>query len=106
MIRVAKLVPFGNVEIKEIDVDSNDSLYSEIECELIECIYMPFGIIGIMDEEGKLSGKLPNFQTEGGEDTIVGTVVFVGDGGDIFISLTEEQVNWVKATFNDQIAPI
>lgn len=47
----------------------------------------------ILNEEGKLMGLDPNFMFCG--DLLVGTVVFVGDGGDDFISLTDEQVDLI-----------
>ena len=54
--------------------------------------------IGIlMDEEGKLKGLPPNFSFFG--DSIVGTVLIVGEDGEGFIDLTEEQCLSVRARF-------
>lgn len=56
------------------------------------------GRIGmLMDEEGKFKGYAPNFAYYG--DFIVGTVIFVGEKGCEFVSLSEKQQNVVMNYF-------
>lgn len=51
----------------------------------------------ICNEEGKLQGLAPNFFH--GNDLIVGDVVFVGQNGENFVSLTLAQQNLLLAKF-------
>lgn len=56
------------------------------------------GIMAIVNEEGKLEGLEPNVNL--GWDVLVGTVVFVGEGGENFGSLTEEDIKELKEEYD------
>lgn len=107
MIRVAIAYPFVNhLIIKEIEPELQ-SYYDELDCEQIEAV--PFrsvpGVLMVLDEEGKLNGKMPNFQitTAGGipMDTIVGNVMFVRAGEEDFESLTDKQLDQLKKLWHE-----
>jgi len=107
MIRVAIAYPFVNhLIIKEIEPELQ-SYYNELDCEQIEAV--PFrsvpGVLMVLDEEGKLNGKMPNFQitTAGGipMDTIVGNVMFVRAGEEDFESLTDKQLDQLKKLWHE-----
>ena len=55
----------------------------------IEVIQISETVLAVMDAEGKIKGKAPNFVLR--DDMIVGTVVFAGLEGEDFRSLTEEE---------------
>lgn len=59
----------------------------------IQTVYLPHGVIMIVNEEGKLMGLKPNFRLE--HDLIVGTVVFVSADGEEFTGLSERQENYI-----------
>ena len=52
----------------------------------IEAVYLRYGLILIVNEEGKLMNLEPNFRTGRGffADAIVGTAILVGQEGDDF----------------------
>ncbi len=52
----------------------------------IEAVYLRYGLILIVNEEGKLMNLEPNFRTGRGffADTIVGTAILVGQNGEDF----------------------
>ena len=60
---------------------------------------MPEGIGILVDEEGKFRNKLPNFFLPG--DIVAGTAVFVGESGEEFTDLTEEQLSLIEAAFSE-----
>jgi len=51
----------------------------------------------ICNEEGKIKGLKPNFKM--GNDIVVGSVLFVGRGGEDFRELTDEEIAEVKGWF-------
>lgn len=59
----------------------------------IQTVYLPHGVIMIVNEEGKLMGLKPNFRLE--HDLIVGTAVFVSADGEEFTGLSERQENYI-----------
>ena len=59
----------------------------------IQTVYLPHGVIMIVNEEGKLMGLKPNFRLE--HDLIVGTAVFVSADGEEFTGLYDRQDNYI-----------
>lgn len=57
-------------------------------------------IMAIVNEEGKLLDLEPNIDV--GYDVLVGTVIFVGEGGDNFVSLTDEDVEDIKEEYGEE----
>ena len=56
--------------------------------------------VGILvDEEGKLKGLAPNFFLPAIEDELVGTVVFVGEDGEEFVDVSENDAQLIMKTF-------
>ena len=65
--------------------------------------HLSFCILGvglIVNEEGKLNELPFNFYFYG--DAIVGTAVFVGEAGDEFTDLTDEQISSVMKLFDTE----
>ena len=80
-------------QVKEID-NTLDQLH-KIVGGYIEVTGFTDNILIICDEEGKMKWLRPNFQLR--NDTIVGTVIFVGNGEDgEFKSLTIGQIEKIK----------
>ena len=62
--------------------------------------HVPFFVLGtglIINEEGKLRDLPYNFSLYG--DSIVGNALFVGEDGEEFTDLTDEQVDSIRAAF-------
>ena len=58
------------------------------------------GDVGILvDEEGKLKGLAPNFFLPAIEDELVGTVVFVGEDGEEFVDVSENDAQLIMKAF-------
>ena len=56
--------------------------------------------VGILvDEEGKLKGLAPNFFLPAIEDELVGTVVFVGEDGEEFVDVSENDAQLIMKAF-------
>lgn len=94
-MRVIVKEPNKALEIREIK-DAIE-VYHEIVDGFIETVTMNSKLLFICNEEGKLLNLKPNFLYN--YDMIVGTVVFVGYQGENFISLTDEQIEYVKSLF-------
>ena len=78
-------------EIRDID-ESLETLQSMVD-GLIEHLTFITGVGMIMNEEGKLRDMEPNFRF--GYDMVVGPVIFMGESGEEFTDLTEEQITRV-----------
>ncbi|MBO7669866.1 MAG: DUF3846 domain-containing protein [Oscillospiraceae bacterium] len=55
----------------------------------IETVRMGRSVIAIVNEEGRLIGLLPNVLG------LVGPIVFLGDDGEEFRGLTEDEASWL-----------
>lgn len=79
--------PGEDPEMKEIE-NTLEALQHEVG-GYIECVMLCRGIICVINEESRLRGMEPN--TLG----LVGPVVFVGDAGDEFRALTEDEAEFL-----------
>lgn len=83
-------------EIRKIE--NNLETYRKIiNCKTIHVVQVPFNpdIAIILDDNGKLLGKTPNFWRY--NDIIVGTVIFAGIDGEDLVDLTDEQINIINS---------
>ena len=74
-------------------IDNELSALQDLVGGYIQTVYLPHGVIMIVNEEGKLMGLKPNFRLE--HDLIVGTAVFVSAEGEEFAGLSERQENYI-----------
>lgn len=74
-------------------IDNELSALQDLVGGYIQTVYLPHGVIMIVNEEGKLMGLKPNFRLE--HDLIVGTAVFVSADGEEFAGLSERQENYI-----------
>lgn len=74
-------------------IDNELSALQDLVGGYIQTVYLPHGVIMIVNEEGKLMGLKPNFRF--GNDLIVGTAVFVSADGEEFAGLSERQENYI-----------
>lgn len=74
-------------------IDNELSALQDLVGGYIQTVYLPHGVIMIVNEEGKLMGLKPNFRLE--HDLIVGTAVFVSADGEEFTGLSEQQENYI-----------
>lgn len=74
-------------------IDNELSALQDLVGGYIQTVYLPHGVIMIVNEEGKLMGLKPNFRLE--HDLIVGTAVFVSADGEEFTGLSERQENYI-----------
>lgn len=84
-----------------VDIDDSLETLQETVGGYIETVY-PFyddGVLLICNEEGKLDGSLPNRRIPEISDIIFGTFLVVGDGEDVFRSLTDEEIERYLARF-------
>ena len=64
---------------------------------LIECVSIGNNIDMVCNEEGKLIGLEPHIMVN--NDIICGDVFFVGVSGADFVSLTDEQIEYINSVF-------
>ena len=74
-------------------IDNELSALQDLVGGYIQTVYLPHGVIMIVNEEEKLMGLKPNFRLE--HDLIVGTAVFVSADGEEFAGLSERQENYI-----------
>lgn len=74
-------------------IDNELSALQDLVGGYIQTVYLPHGVIMIVNEEGKLMNLKPNFRLE--HDLIVGTAVFVSADGEEFTGLSERQENYI-----------
>lgn len=81
-----------------VDIKNNYKELQAIVGGYIECVPMDYNkssITIVLNEEGKLIGLAPNAKWY--NDILCGTLIFVGVGGEDFTSLSEDQIEEVKA---------
>ena len=66
----------------------------------IEVHRLTNGLVMIVDEEGKLKNKQPNFRVAALNDTIVGTAVFCGEDGEEFTDIDEYDLTVLQTFFS------
>lgn len=89
-------------KIKKIAIKNDLESLQELIGGYIECVPLDEDITIICDEEGKLKGLQPNIDIE--YDIICGTVVFVGNDGEDFRSLTPGEVAYLEVwTFANEV---
>lgn len=98
-IRVVYKEPGKDPEIKEIFDELE--VFQNLVGGWIEHVTLKPGIGLIMNEEGKLHGMEPNFYLQKLNDMIVGPAVFVGEDGEEFCSLTEDQAEMIALHFTE-----
>lgn len=96
-MRILKVEP-GKVPYEKDIENTLRSLQKEVG-GLIQPIYMEDGTILCCNDEGKLNGMEMNRRLYG--DIICGPFFVVGDGGDDFVSLTDEQVVMYTERFRE-----
>lgn len=74
-------------------IENTLTAFQQLVGGYIQTVYLPHGVIMIVNEEGKLMGLKPNFRLE--HDLIVGTAVFVSADGEEFAGLSERQENYI-----------
>lgn len=81
------------LQLKEIEGSLEE--IQEIIGGNMEIVPMTQGLLCIYNEEGKMKGLGKNFFHDYA-GWILGTVIFVSDGGDEFRSLTDNQITFIK----------
>lgn len=94
-MRVLIKDPGGKWEVAEVE-NTLDALQKAVggHIETLTINTEPEPLILIVDEEGRIKGKEPNFTIEGEE--IVGTVVLCGIDGDEFAPVPDWAVRGLK----------
>lgn len=94
-----KRADFNMALLLDLD-DELSNYYNLLECETIDIVRLPnrSDIAIILDDAGKLNGKMPNILY--GNDVIVGDVVFAGVEDEELCGLNDEQIeivtNYIK----------
>lgn len=94
-LRILKVEP-GKAPAEKLIGADLDSLQAEVG-GYIECLYLEHDTVLVCNEEGKLNGMEMNRRL--GNDIICGPFFLVGDGGEDFTSLTDEQMAEQKSRF-------
>ncbi|MFI3228380.1 MAG: DUF3846 domain-containing protein [Clostridia bacterium] len=97
-IKILKIEVGKQPYMKEID-NNLKSLQREVG-GLIQPVELGFGCLAIVNDEGKINGSEPN-RWLGDQDIICGDFFICGDDGDDFKSLTDEQIEVCKRTFDE-----
>jgi len=79
-------------------VQDDLKVWQKIVGGYIEVVNFTDTILIVCNEEGKIKNLEPNFSWFGC-DIIMGNVCFVGEGGEEFRSLTEDEVNYIMNYF-------
>jgi len=66
----------------------------------IETHTLADGLVMIVDEEGKLKHKEPNFFVAALNDTIVGNAIFCGEDGEDFVDIDEHDLTILQTFFS------
>ncbi|MGN0532994.1 MAG: DUF3846 domain-containing protein [Eubacterium sp.] len=83
--------------IYEDDIKDELEVLQNLVGGYIECVSIGNNIDMVCNEEGKLIGLEPHIFFKG--DIICGDVFFVGVDAPEFVSLTDEQIEWIKSSF-------
>ena len=97
-MRILKVEPGARAYEKEIE-NILENLQEEVGGGLIQPLYMGDGAILCCNDDGKLLGMEMNRRL--GNDIICGPFFIVGDGGEDFVSLTDEQLKNYMELFGD-----
>lgn len=80
------------------DIEDEIEVFKEIiDCDAIQIVTAAYrcDIALILDDAGKLTGKMPNFWRY--NDKICGTAIFAGIRGEDLASLTTEQMRFIES---------
>ena len=66
----------------------------------IETHTLTDGLVMLVDEEGKLKKKTPNFRVAALNDTIVGNAIFCGEDGENFTDIDEHDLTILQTFFS------
>ena len=66
----------------------------------IEVHRLTDGLVMIVDEEGKLKNKRPNFRVAALDDTIVGNAISCGEDGEDFADIDEHDLTILQTFFS------
>lgn len=90
-------------EPKKIDIEDTLEAYRSIIGGSLEHLGFGNGIGMLFDEDGKFKDLSPNFflfdDREAPIDVVVGNVLFVGEKGEEFVSLSDEEIEHILETF-------
>ena len=105
-IKVAVIEPNKTARFGEIG--NKLECFQRLVGGYIEVVYAyeEYGILLIVNEDGKLRGLTPNrtiVYENGNIDVLCGTIVAVGAGEDDFASLTDSQIKTIKELFDTRL---
>ena len=83
-------------EPQRVEIENELGIFQQIVGGYIEPVTIDEGVVMLVDEEGKLKGREPNFFFGAIADLILGPVLIVGAQGDEFVSLPEDKANEIE----------
>lgn len=83
-------------EPQRVEIGNELNVLQQIVGGYIETVRISDGAILIVNEEGKLKGLEPNFFFGAIGDVIVGPVLIVGENGDEFADLPEDEAEEIS----------
>ena len=98
-LRIVYVEPHKEPVIKEIE--DNLSAYQKEVCGLIEIVYNGDGTLLVCNDEGKLRGMDGNRRIRNGSSVIAGPFFIIGDDGENFRSLTEDEAETYMERFRE-----
>ena len=94
MNRIRVLIKDPGQRPREFNIENQLETLQYIVDGYIEVVQLGCDILAIVDEEGKLKGKEPNYLLPNG-DCLVGTIIFCSTKGEEFAGLSEDQADLV-----------
>ena len=77
------------------EIENNIKAFQNFVGGRVQALQIGEGLVMLLNEEGKIMGLNPNFLCDTIHDVIVGDVIFVGNDGEDFTSLTRDQASKV-----------
>ena len=81
-------------------IPNNLDVLQQLVDGYIETHTLTDGLVMIVDEEGKLKNKRPNFRVAALDDTIVGNAIFCGEDGENFTDIGEHDLTILQTFFS------
>lgn len=81
-------------------ITNNLHLLQQLVDGPIEAHTLTDGLVMIVNEEGKLKGLEPNFYVAAFDDTILGTALFMGEDGEDFADIRDEDITILQTFFS------
>lgn len=94
MNRITVLIKEPGQKPRPFNIENQLETLQYIVDGYIEVVQLGCDILAIVDEEGKLKGKEPNYWLPNG-DCLVGTIIFCSAKGEEFSGLNEDQADLV-----------